>query len=261
MPGGVDFVAIWLGAAKLGCAAALVNPVLSGQPLAHALRTGNGDTPPPTHFSQHQSAASAPSNNHGCWRLCAVVFGMVTFFAFSFPAPRRATLRTQTSPQALAGSPARLVVAAADIGEALRRADVRSALEAPLPLQPQAGRASSARAGPSEDPAAASPPIVVLELPPGATRSAFPATAASPPQHGPEQLGRLEGGLGGGVRFFCGANAHPMGRESGANLEDRLRFRRLPGKWDEPLLYIFTSGTTGLPKASAINHLRFWSAG
>ena len=31
--------------------------------------------------------------------------------------------------------------------------------------------------------------------------------------------------------------------------------------WDSVLFFLYTSGTTGLPKASKINQLRFWSAG
>lgn len=42
-----------------------------------------------------------------------------------------------------------------------------------------------------------------------------------------------------------------------------LYFRRdicLICRWKSTLLYVYTSGTTGLPKASKISHLRFFSA-
>jgi acyl-CoA synthetase (AMP-forming)/AMP-acid ligase II len=40
MPNSIDYVATWLGIAKIGCHTALLNTNLSGVPLVHAIRTG-----------------------------------------------------------------------------------------------------------------------------------------------------------------------------------------------------------------------------
>lgn len=40
----------------------------------------------------------------------------------------------------------------------------------------------------------------------------------------------------------------------------RRLFDLFLGRWNDTLLYVYTSGTTGLPKASKISHLRFFSA-